>query len=94
MLYVFVEGGEKMLIKKAKFVEEIWNGIFKGNNNQCAKALGIEPSQLLNFVTNAKAKAGAKMLGGFAVLCIQRNLDFWAFIILPKPSTAVDEISA
>lgn len=82
-----------MLINKPKFIEEVWTGIFNGNNNKCAKALGMEPAQLHNFVTNEKARAGATMLGRFAVFCKLHNLDFDTFIILPRLSTGVDEKS-
>lgn len=80
-----------MYVDKPKFIEDIWNGKFGGNNNQCAKALGVEAPQLHKFVNTEKAQAGPLLLGGLAVYCRQEGLEFWDFIILPKVSTANDE---
>lgn len=82
-----------MYVKKKKFVEDIWQGGFGGNNNQCAKALGIEATQLLRFVNTETSQAGPLLLGGLAVYCQQRGLDFWEYIFLPVIQTAVDSRS-
>jgi hypothetical protein len=80
-----------MLVNKDKFKLEILEGMFKGNYNQCAKALGIEVAQLHRFVKTSHSEAGAKFLGGLFVFCEQNNLVFRDYIFLPIPSTGVYE---
>lgn len=76
------KGSMEMYINKKKFVDEIWNGTFGANNNQCAQALGVEPVQLLRFVYSEKSLAGPLFLGGLAIYCRNHGLDFWSYIFL------------
>lgn len=73
-----------MYVNKKKFFDEIWRGTFGANNHQCATALGVDPAQLLRFVNTEEIQAGPLLLGGLAIYCSERGLDFWDYIFLPS----------
>jgi hypothetical protein len=58
-----------MRVNKAKFRLEIFEKRFKGNYNQCAKALGVETPQLHRFLKLENSQAGALLLGGLYSFC-------------------------
>lgn len=81
-----------MKINKAKFREAIFEKMFNGNYNKCAKALGVEAPQLHRFLKLENSEAGAKLLGGLYAFCETNNLTFRDYIFLPQLSTAVYDI--
>lgn len=74
-----------MRVNKAKFRLEIFEKRFKGNYNQCAKALGVETPQLHRFLKLENSQAGALLLGGLYSFCEKNGLSFRDYIFLPKP---------
>lgn len=86
-----IESSKLVYVKKKKFIDEIWHGTFGANNHQCAMALGVDPAQLLRFI-NSEVQAGPLLLGGLAIYCNERGLDFWDYIYcLPPKPCSVEE---
>lgn len=78
----FIHSAELMCVNKKRFIDEIWRGMFGSDNNLCAQALGVAPSQLLRFVHSEKSQPGPLFLSGLAVYCQNRGLDFWNYVYL------------
>lgn len=63
-----------------KFTKEILENKFKGNQRQCAMALGVS-AELLNKILRKRGKAGLLFIGKLMIYCDNNELDFHTFII-------------
>lgn len=69
-----------MRLSKQKFIEDILIGKFKGNQAQCAAALGITAGYMSKFLNTQSAKGGLDLLGGIIQYCQENGLQPEDFI--------------
>ena len=80
-----------LALNKEKFKEEILGKDFKGNQAQCARALGISPSYLCNVLKKPEKKPGTALFTGIVIYCDKTNRKVSDFMRWPSPHKRTKE---